>query len=82
MKKENVIKNFIEMIKVSWTYEKLTSSEKDNFEEVIYSERTKRALKGTYIQRWEILQAIYMSFLMALNYEPLGWRVNEEVPLF
>lgn len=83
MEKEKVRDNFINMIKQSWTYAKLTEEEKNRILKVLYSTQAERCLKGTYKQRWEILQAIYHSFLMALDYTPIGWREEqEEIPLF
>ena len=82
MEKENVKENFIKMIQDSWTYDRLTSKEKENFTEMIYSKQIDDTLKGTYKQRWQILGAIYHSFLMALNYNPTNWREKEKVPLF
>lgn len=79
MNKENVKENFMEMIKESWTYAKLTETEKKHIQETIYSAITESALKGTYKQRYEILQAIYSSFLSALDYQPIGWRENEDL---
>ena len=78
MKKENVLNDYIVMIKNSWTYEKLTEEEKENLKDIFYSIRTENALKGTYKQRRAVLDAIYFSFLKGLNYEPIGWRENGE----
>ena len=71
MKKENVLNDYLVMIKNSWTYEKLIKN-------IFYSIRTENALKGTYKQRRAVLDAIYFAFLKGLNYEPIGWRENEE----
>ena len=82
--KENAVGNFYENIKKSWTYAKLTTAEKDRLENVIFSVQIERALKGNYKQRYEILNSIYHSFLMALDYNPINWREEkeEEIPLF
>ena len=77
--KENAIENFNKMIHNSWTYEKLTTAEKQNWENVLDSTPTKEAVKGTYQQRWKILQAIYSGFLNALDYKPINWREESEV---
>jgi hypothetical protein len=83
MEKEKVRDYFTDMIKQSWTYAKMTESERKRIVDMIYSKRTEDCLKGNYKQRWEILQAIYNSFLMGLDYQPIGWRENlEERPLF
>ena len=78
MKKENVLNDFIVIIKNSGTYEKLTKKEKENLQDIFYSIRTENALKGTYKQRQAVLDAIYFAFLKGLNYEPIGWRENGE----
>lgn len=81
--KENATGKFYENIKKSWTYERLTTEEKNRFEKVIFSTQIQNCLKGTYKQRYEILNSIYHSFLMALDYTPIGWRENtENIPLF
>lgn len=72
--KENAKNDFIEMIQNSWTYNRLTENEKENLKDVFNSIRADNILKGTYKQRWEILNGIYFSFLQALNYKPVGWR--------
>ena len=83
MKKEIARDCFVEMIMKSWTFDKMTENERQRIIDFIYSKRTESCLKGTYKQRWEILQAIYNSFLMGLDYKPIGWRENpEEIPLF
>ena len=78
---EKVTDIFYDSIKKSWTYARITEEEKIRLENVLYSTQTKECVKGIYIQRWRILQAIYNSFLMALDYKPIGWR-EEEQPLF
>lgn len=80
--KENVLQDFINMIEKSWTYDRLTEKEKENLQAVFESVQITNALKGTYKQRWEILQVAYTSFLYALNYTATGWREQEETPLF
>ena len=83
MDKEKVRDYFTDMIKQSWTYAKMTESERKRIVDMIYSKRTEDCLKGSYKQRWEILQAIYNSFLMGLDYQPIGWREDlDEIPLF
>lgn len=81
--KENALDIFYKNIKQSWTYEKLTIEERNRFEKVIFSVQIQNCLKGTYGQRYEILNSIYHSFLMALDYTPIGWREeSESIPLF
>ena len=80
--KEQARDNYFEMIKDSWTYGKLTKEERERFTELLYSIQVSNCLKGNYKQRWEIVQAIYHSFLVGLNYNPINWREDEDIPLF
>jgi hypothetical protein len=73
--KENVLKDYKKMIVNSWTYKKMTAEEQIQLFKMFDSIQTREALKGSYNQRWEILQALYNSFLLALNYE---WNWREE----
>lgn len=74
MEKEKANNNYIELIKNSWTFKKLTEKEKQNFFDVLFDNRIKNIIKGNYSQRCAILNAIYFSFLKALEYEPINWR--------
>ena len=74
MEKEKALEKFAEMIGQSWTYEKMTKEEKEKLRDLIYSDRVIETQKGTYKQRWCILQAIYYAYLMGLDYKPIGWR--------
>lgn len=81
-KKEEAKTKFIEMVKTSWSYDKLTEEEKNRLLDLLNSKRTEYCLKGTYLQRWQILQSIYYSFLIALDYKPINWREKEETTKF
>ena len=72
--KENTLQDFYNMILNSWTYNKLTKEESNKFDELMEHTRTQNALKGTYEQRWEILQAIYGAFLYGCGYNGPEWR--------
>lgn len=78
MDKENAINNFYEMIRHSWTYGKLTDEEKQQFDKTLKSVQMQEALKGTYQQRWKILQAIYMAFLNGCGYNDFNWREEKQ----
>lgn len=80
--KDKVIEDFSKMIKDSWTWARLTKEEKDIFMEHISWERTKNILKGTYNQRYEILNELYFFYLLGIGYIPIGWRENEEETKF
>ena len=77
--KENALYLFDDMIKKSWTYERLTKEEKESWYYTLNDVRTLDVLKGTFNQRWSILQAIYGAFLNALGYdkEPMNWRDDD-----
>lgn len=76
--KENAMKDWIENIKKSWTWEKLTQEERNRFIKLINSYGAKLVVKGSYNDRYLILQALYHSFLTALNYNPTNWREEEK----
>lgn len=80
--KTKALENFYNMILNSWTYKKLTKEEKNKFDELMEHTRTQEALKGTYKQRWEILQAIYGAFLYGCGYNGYNWRSEEESQTF
>lgn len=83
MEKEEVLSKFWQMTRLSWSFERLTENEQDRLRDVIFSVQTENAVKGNYKQRWAILNSIYHSFLMALDYAPTGWREEEkDLPLF
>lgn len=77
--KNDVLKNFKKMIVNSWTYKKMTAEEQIRLFETFDNIQTEKALKGTYSHRWEILQAIYSGYLMALGYS-WNWREDEDQP--
>ena len=74
MDKEKVIENFNNMIIKSWTYARLTSAEKDQWKRTLESAPLKVAVKGTYKQRWNILNGIYTAFLYGCGYTDFKWR--------
>ena len=71
-------KDFITIIRQSWTYARLTENERTRFFQAL----REFPLYGTYKQRYEQLNRLYMGFLLALDYKPVGWREDEVVPLF
>ena len=72
--KEKALDNFIEMTKNSWTYERMTPKEKERLIDMFYDIRTRKALKGTYDHRWDILQALYNTYLQGIGYNGGNWR--------
>lgn len=78
--KNEALKDYKKMIVNSWTYERMTKEEKQRLFEMFDNVQTAEALKGSYSQRWEVLQALYNSFLLALGY-CWNWREkNENAP--
>jgi hypothetical protein len=75
--KEKVLEDFINMIKDSWTYARLTKEEKENFIDHLSWQRTKHILKGTYKQRWETLNELYWFYLLGIGYKDFNWRESE-----
>lgn len=63
MEKEKVFKNFKKMIEMSWTYDKMTEKERQKWIEILNSQQTIDTVKGTYQQRWKILQIMYKCYL-------------------
>ena len=79
--KENALEIYVDMMKKSWSYERLTENEKSRLLDAIRRTR----LFGTFRQRWETLQAVNFGFLLGVGYKPIGWRENENgkpIPLF
>lgn len=72
--KEKALDNFIEMTKNSWTYERMTPKEKERLIDMFCDIRTRKALKGTYDHRWDILQALYNAYLQGIGYNGGNWR--------
>lgn len=82
---ENIIEFYFENnIYKTWTYARLTKEEKERLKEVFFCKQTEDCIKGRFEQKWRTLGAIYHSFLMALDYNPINWREEneEEIPLF
>lgn len=75
--KKQTLTDFKKMIVNSWTYEKMTKEERERLFQMFDSVQTADALKGSYLQRWEVLQALYSSFLLALGY-CWNWREKDE----
>ena len=71
---ENYFQN---VIKKSWTWQRLTEEEQKRFIDMNVFDR----IKGNDKTRVEWLNTIYQSFLSALGYKPLGWREETEIQL-
>lgn len=72
---------FQNVIKKSWTWNRLTEEEKRRFIDMDVFDR----IKGNDKTRIEWLNTIYNAFLSALGYKSVGWREtedDEEMPIF
>lgn len=69
---ENYFQN---VIKKSWTWQKLTEEEQKRFIDMNVFDR----IKGNDKTRVEWLNTIYHSFISALGYQPIGWREETEI---
>ena len=72
--KENVVNDYVNMIVKSWTWKKLTDKEKEKFYESIEWASRGNCIKGNYLQRWNILHALYHTFLNGVGYTDFNWR--------
>lgn len=74
--KENAKPDFLEMIKHSWTYERLTQKEKEIFEKLFeYHPTIETTVSGDYDHRWRACQALYLMFLAGCGYNnQVDWR--------
>lgn len=81
MKKESTAVNdfFNRVVKKSWTWQRLTDEEKSRFNSM---DNIFDKIKGNDSTRIEWFNTVYEAFLVALGYEPIGWRETEEVPKF
>lgn len=72
---------FQNVIKKSWTWDRLTEEERRRFIDMDVFDR----INGNDKTRIEWLNTIYNAFLSALGYKSVGWREtedDEEMPIF
>lgn len=74
--KEAAYDDFIETIKESWTWQRLTDDECAVFIDDIMNHPSLRP-SGTWSARWNFYQAVYGAFLYGLGYNGTGWREDE-----
>lgn len=75
MKNLNIVEDYFQnVIKKSWTWEKLTQEERQRFIDMDVFDK----IKGRDQTRIEWLNTVYQSFLAALDFVPIGWRETEE----
>lgn len=75
--KENAMNDFLEMIKKSWTYQKLSEKEVIKLNDAFQWCIDQKMIFGSYKQRMNILQCIYNSFLNGLGYNGWNWRKEQ-----
>lgn len=75
MKYSSVVEDYFQnVIKKSWTWNRLTEEEQKRFIDMDVFDK----IKGNDKTRVEWLNTIYRSFLSALGYKPIEWRETEE----
>lgn len=75
MKYSSVVEDYFQnVIKKSWTWNRLTEEEQKRFIDMNVFDK----IKGNDRTRVEWLNTIYHSFLSAFGYKPIGWRETEE----
>ena len=82
MKDKNLAKqDYLEMIKQSWTWAKLTEKEKEQFKGLLEHPCSSVVIRGNYEQRWEACEALYHTYLEGLGYsnDPLEWREAQPI---
>lgn len=72
--KENAVNDFMQMIKESWTWARLTEKEKKCFEDSVTWSINQNVIIGTHEQRCHTLNALYHTFLQGVGYNDWKWR--------
>lgn len=72
--KERAYPDFMLLVRKSWTYAKLTAAETERLLHAIDFAKD-HCTSGTYYQRWDTFNAVYVAFLAGLGYtNQLHWR--------
>ena len=61
--KAKAMPDWMDMTFRSWTFNALTDEQREKWRELQKKQWFRDAVKGTYSQRWDVLQAIYSAFL-------------------
>lgn len=72
--KENALVHYVEMTCQSWTFDRMTQAEKERCINALLWTYEQGMLKGSFRQRWDILNAVYNAYLTGLGYTGAGWR--------
>lgn len=75
-KKEDALDEFVDMVRKSWTFGRLTTAERDKLWEAF--EFAARHLRGNFDARWATLQTVYNAFLLGVGYTDFNWRDVKE----
>ena len=67
--KAKAIPEWMDMTFRSWTYNALTDEQREKWRELQKKRWFRDAVKGTYQQRWDALNAIYFAFLEGAGLE-------------
>lgn len=76
MNKEQALTDWLTMIRKSWTYGVMTENERERVEEAIDWFKRQGMLKGTYKERWQLLNGVYHVFIEGIGDINSGWRVD------
>lgn len=72
--KENAFLKAVSIFVRSWTFAKLTESEKQQCINSLLWAKEQNILKGTFENRVQILNAVYNAFLAGVGYTSFNWR--------
>lgn len=76
---------FADMITRSWTYHRMTESEKTNWFRLVEEEQKQGHIFGTFDQRFKIMHGLYHAYLIGIGYNnETNWREPDpdSVPKF
>lgn len=76
--KENAVIDFMQMIRKSWTWARLTHQERIDFANSVDWAIQQNVIIGTYKQRYQTVYALYYTFLIALGYGESDWRDKKD----
>lgn len=78
----DIIYNYKEFLKKSWTYERMTKAEKEVFENIfsLSNRQLVDNLSGKENQKKMTLNIIYSAFLAGIGYNGFSWRETEKNP--
>lgn len=72
--RENAKRDWLDMIYKSWTWELLTAKERALFEDRLLQVENQERIRGTYKQRWDYLNDLYMIYLDGIGREAMDAR--------